>query len=159
MSRVGGFLSRYAGFICKLVSAVAVVAVLVGYSSWASATSAADEAVREQMAEAQRADTSQRGPYATDGTFTGTGQGYGGAVSVNVVIANGYIESVEVTDHAGETEPYFSMASTLTDEVVTAQTTSVDTVSGATMSSAGILNATTDALQQSMAGSGSSGGE
>lgn len=157
MSRLGAFLARNSGFLCKLVSAVAVVAVLVGYSSWASATSAADAAVREQMEEAeraQRADTSQRGPYTTDGTFTGTAQGYGGPIGVSVVIANGYIDSVEVTEHAGETEPYYSMASALTDSVVSAQTTSVDTVSGATMSSAGILNATTSALQQSLAGEG-----
>lgn len=153
MGRILRGLARNAGFICKLMSAAGVAAVLVFYTQWASAAVAADAAVREQMAEAQRADTSQRGPYATDGTFVGTGTGYGGTVTVSVEIENGYIASVEVTEHAGETEPYYSQAATLTQTILAEQTTSVDTVSGATMSSAGILNATTDALRQSINGS------
>lgn len=152
------FLSRYAGFIVKAVSLALVVGLVVEYSSWASVTAAADAAVREQMAEAQRADTSQRGPYATDGTFTGTAQGYGGSITCSVDIENGYITSVTVLDHAGETEPYYSMAASQVQSIVDEQTTAIDTVSGATLSSAGILNATTQALNLSITGSGSTGG-
>lgn len=152
-------LTRNLGFIFKAVSAVLVVALVMEYSTWAQATSAADAAVKEQMAEAQRADTSQRGPYATDGTFTGTAQGYGGPITCTVTVENGYITNVAVVDHPGETEPYYSMAAALEQTVVDEQTTAVDTVSGATLTSAGILNATTQALNISINGSGSGGGE
>lgn len=152
-------LTRNLGFIFKAVSAVLVVALVMEYSTWAQATSDADAAVKEQMAEAQRADTSQRGPYATDGTFTGTAQGYGGPITCTATVENGYITNVAVVDHSGETEPYYSMAAALEQTVVDEQTTAVDTVSGATLTSAGILNATTQALNISISGSGSGGGE
>lgn len=151
--------TRNLGFICKVVSAVLVVMLLMEYTTWAQATTAADAAAKAQIAEAQRADTSQRGPYATDGTFTGTAQGYGGLVTCSVEIENGYITSVTVLDHPGETEPYYSMAASLIQTIVDEQTTSVDTVSGATLTSAGILNATTQALNVSISGSGSGSGE
>ena len=93
-----------------------------------------------------------RGAYDTDGTFEGSAQGYGGTVTCRVTIENGYIESVEVTDHAGETPAYFAQAEGLTQTICDAQGTNVDTVSGATFSSAGILNAVNAALEQSNAG-------
>lgn len=158
---MSSFLARNAGFLAKLLSCAFVAGLLVWYGSWASEAAAADAAVEEQMREAEaaaRADTSQRGPYSSDGTFEGTAQGYGGPVSVAVTIENGYVTQVEVTSHDGETEPYYSMAAVLADDVVDEQTTAIDTVSGATLTSAGILNATTAALQESMA-SGTSGGE
>ena len=141
----------------KLISAVCVVAAVCAYASWAANAASADEAVRAQMKadeEAARATSSERGPYATDGVFTGTAQGYGGAVTTQVTVENGYITAVEVVEHSGETEAYFSQAEPLTEAVVEAQTTAVDTVSGATFSSAGILNGATEALQQSNADQG-----
>lgn len=141
----------------KLISAVCVVAAVCAYASWAANAASADEAVRAQMRadeEAARATSSERGPYATDGVFTGTAQGYGGPVTTQVTVENGYITAVEVVEHSGETEAYFSQAEPLTEAVVEAQTTAVDTVSGATFSSAGILNGATEALQQSNAGQG-----
>ena len=141
----------------KLISAVCVVAAVCAYASWAANAASADEAVRAQMRadeEAARATSSERGPYATDGVFTGTAQGYGGPVTTQVTVENGYITAVEVVEHSGETEAYFSQAEPLTEAVVEAQTTAVDAVSGATFSSAGILNGATEALQQSNAGQG-----
>lgn len=141
----------------KLINALAVALAVAAYASWANAAALADDAVRAQMKadeETARAASSERGPYATDGVFTGTAQGYGGAVTTQVTVENGYITAVEVVDHSGETEAYFSQAEPLTGAVVDAQTTAVDTVSGATFSSAGILNSASAALQQSAAGQG-----
>lgn len=149
--------SRRRVWISKLIGAVAVVAAVVCYGTWAEGAAAADDAVRTQMKadqEAARATSAERGPYATDGMFTGSAQGYGGTVTTRVTVENGYITAVEVIDHSGETEAYFSQAEPLTDAVVEAQTTAVDTVSGATFSSAGILNGATEALRQSGAGQG-----
>ena len=143
---------RNRGFIVKAVSTACVAAVLCWYSGWAAQTAAADAATQEKIDAAQR--STQRGPYATDGTFTGSAQGYGGTVTSEVVIKNGYIESARLVDGSSETAAYLSQAKRLYDDVVSAQSTSVDTVSGATFSSAGILNGLTQALSASNAGGG-----
>lgn len=153
---MSNIVTRNRNFIYKLVSAAVVGAVLVTYSQWATAAAASDDAVRQQMAAAERSGD-ERGPYATDGTFTGSAQGYGGTITSEVVIEDGYIVSVTVLDHSGETDAYYSQAAGLVDKIVEAQSTGVDTVSGATFSSAGILNGVTAALQQSNAGA--QGGE
>lgn len=138
-------------FIVKLVNLLVVAVLVVCYAQWAQATSAADAAVLEQN---QAAGRSGQGPYATDGTFTGEAQGYGGTITVQVTVESGYIQSVEVVSAPGEDSAYLSRATSLISNIVSEQTPSVDTVSGATYSSRGIINATTEALQKSMAGEG-----
>jgi len=147
-----GILSDNRNFLIKCVNAVAVAGALIGYNVWATNAAAADAAVTARMeadAQAARAASDARGPYATDGAFTGSAQGYGGTVTTQVVIENGYISSVEVIDHAGETEAYFSQAEGLAEKIVSAQGTNVDAVSGATFSSAGIINGVNEALTAS----------
>ncbi len=68
-----------------------------------------------------------------DGTYTGTGVGYNGAVVVNVVIAGDGIAQVYVTSHA-EDEPYMSQAMAVCGRIVAGQTPEVATISGATVS-------------------------
>ncbi len=151
-SKQAGLLSRNRNFLIKFLNAAVVVSVVLTYNTWAMNAAAADAAVTAQMeadAQAARAASDARGPYATDGTFTGSAQGYGGTVTTQVVIENGYIASVEVIDHAGETEAYFSQAEGLTEKIVSAQGTNVDAVSGATFSSAGIINGVNEALNAS----------
>ena len=48
--------------------------------------------------------------------------------------------------HQGEDSAYLSQAESVIDSILSAQSTDVDTVSGATFSSTGILNAVDDAL-------------
>lgn len=86
-----------------------------------------------------------------DGSYTGSAQGFGGMITVSVTIRDGRIAAVQVTSAPGETEPYFSKAKTVTGRIVSAGTPNVDTVSGATFSSAGILNATKQALKKAAA--------
>lgn len=145
-------LARNRNFILKAVNACAIGAIVVSFNSWATQTQAAEAQAKEQAQ--QEARSGERGPYATDGTFTGTAQGYGGPITSQVTIENGYIAKVEIVDHAGETPAYYAQAERLTQDIVDAQTTTVDTVSGATFSSAGILNSTTQALEASNAGEG-----
>lgn len=143
---------RNRNFILKAVNVCAIGAIVMSFNSWATQTQAAETHAKEQAQEQAR--SGERGPYATDGTLTGTAQGYGGPITSQVTIKNGYIAKVEIVDHAGETPAYYSQAERLTQDIVDAQTTAVDTVSGATFSSAGILNSTTQALEASNAGAG-----
>ena len=86
-------------------------------------------------------------PYK-DGVYNGTGFGYGGDISVSVVIQNKTIKAILITDAKDEDETFFNRAKVVADNVVTAQSTNVDTVSGATYSSNGILEAIKNALAE-----------
>lgn len=83
-----------------------------------------------------------------DGTFEGTGEGYKGDVTVSVTISEHKIKSVNIVKNSDDKE-YFSKASALCDSIVKMQSTDIDTVSGATYSSYGILDAVSDALSKS----------
>jgi len=81
-----------------------------------------------------------------DGVYTGSSNGYGGEITVQVTVENGQIIDIGILSAPGETDPYFSLAQSLLDTVKRAQTWDVDTVSGATYSSRGILGAVRNAL-------------
>ena len=137
-------------FTFKAINVGVVVGLLVWFCSWAAQTQQADAAVQKQIQEAERA--ANRGPYVTDGAFLGTAQGYGGPITVRVTIENGYIEQLEIVNAENEDAPYLDQTRRLLADVVNANTSAVDVVSGATFTSAGILNGATEALQKSNAG-------
>lgn len=89
-----------------------------------------------------------------DGTYYGTGTGFGGQLTVKVDISGGKIVSIQITQH-NDGSSYIQKASGLISNIIAAQSTNVDTVSGATYSSAGIIQAVRNALSQAAAdGSG-----
>ena len=81
-----------------------------------------------------------------DGTYTGEAQGYGGTIQVEVTLASDEITSINVVSAPGEDSAYLSQGEGVIDSILSAQSTDVDTISGATFSSTGILNAVDDAL-------------
>lgn len=85
-----------------------------------------------------------------DGTYIGTGTGYRPNLKLSVTIKNGKITDIEVYS-SNETQNFFSKAwTTVKNKIISSQSTNVDTVSGATKSSNGIIAAVNDALQQAM---------
>ena len=81
-----------------------------------------------------------------DGTYTGAANGYHGLVTVQVTITDGKIAAVNVLSHS-DTDSYFFKAKKLIKKIIKNQTPDVDTISGATLSSNGIINAVKKALQ------------
>ena len=144
------YLVRKRNFITKTANVAVVGALIAGFSLWAADSNAADAMVQKQIQEAERA--ANRGPYATDGVFTGTAQGYGGPVTTQVAVKGGYIDEVQVVDAPNEDGPYLEQAVKLIDDMLVKQTPNVDTVSGATFSSAGIINGAVQALEVSNSG-------
>lgn len=144
------YLVRKRNFITKIVNLAVVGALIAGFSLWAADANTADAMVQKQIQEAERA--ANRGPYATDGVFTGTAQGYGGPVTTQVTVKDGYIDDVQVVDAPNEDGPYLEQAVKLIDDMLVKQTPNVDTVSGATFSSAGIINGAVQALETSNSG-------
>lgn len=81
----------------------------------------------------------------TDGVYTGTGTGYRGDTTVQVTVKGGAITDVEVLSYRDDRN-FFERAKGVIDSILSRQTVEVDTVSGATWSSRGILSAVADAL-------------
>lgn len=82
-----------------------------------------------------------------DGTYYGTGKGFAGTMKVKVDISGGKIASISIVS-TKDGDSYVKSASSLLDTIVEKQSTNVDTVSGATFSSRGIIAAVRSALSQ-----------
>lgn len=90
-----------------------------------------------------------------DGTYTGSGKGFGGTISVKVTVKDGKISAIDVTSASGETAFYFSKAKGIIPKMISGQTTNVDAASGATYSSNGIITAVRNALSKAETGKSS----
>lgn len=82
-----------------------------------------------------------------DGTYYGAGKGFAGTMKVKVDISGGKIASISIVS-TKDGDSYVKSASSLLDTIVEKQSTNVDTVSGATFSSRGIIAAVRSALSQ-----------
>ncbi len=80
-----------------------------------------------------------------NGTFTGSGSGYNGNITVSVSIQNDVITGISVVSHS-EDELFWADAQAIIGSIMSAQSTNVNTVSGATYSSSGIKQAVAAAL-------------
>ena len=86
-----------------------------------------------------------QGKY-TDGTYEGSGQGYRGTTTVSVKVSNGNISSITIESQKDDDQFFNKAKSTIINEIISSQSTDVQTVSGATMSSNGIIDAVANAL-------------
>ena len=111
---------------------------------------AKENAVKEDAGEADSTDAEEESDDSEnvykDGTYTGSAQGFGGAITVQVTLASDEITDIQVTSAPGEDSAYLSQGEGVISSIISAQSTDVDTVSGATFSSTGIINAVVDAL-------------
>lgn len=83
-----------------------------------------------------------------DGTYQGSGTGFGGMITVQVTVSGGKITAVDILSASGETGSYFASAQGVVSKVLSSQSPNVDAVSGATYSSNGIIQAVQNALSQ-----------
>ena len=86
-----------------------------------------------------------------DGTYEGTGTGFKNATTkIAVTVKGDKIVKLETSSH-GDTPGYYKNAQVILDKMVEKNSTEVDTVSGATYSSKGIIQAVEDGLSQAKA--------
>ncbi len=158
-------------FIIKIIDIVAIIALLITYNCVIhrrEKAEAADKAAYESQLAAMTTvatthdtiNTENNTENATtqttvveiqqytDGTYEGVGSGYGGDVIVSVTLEKDIIIAIDIIEAKGEDSAYFDAAVGLIDDIITTNSTDVDTVSGATFSSRGILDAVNDALSQ-----------
>ena len=111
-----------------------------------------DKAVRITALFEQKAVTPTTGSYK-DGTYTGSAQGRNGKVSVTVTVENGNISSIDVTEQK-ESKDYWQKAIAIIEKLLgrgnDSAVAGVDTVTGATLSSAAIKKAVQNALKNAV---------
>lgn len=81
-----------------------------------------------------------------DNEFVGTANGKMGPITVKVTVDNDTITAIEVLEHS-ETSGYYERGLEVVDAIIAANSTDVDTISSATYTSKGIIDAVNDALK------------
>ena len=81
-----------------------------------------------------------------NGIYTGTGEGYRGKVTVTVKVADGKITELVLDDYADDKSYMERAKNRIFQEMISRQNTDVDTVSGATYSSNGLIEAVNKVL-------------
>lgn len=137
-------------FWIRVVSLIAVVGILVEYNSVLDAREKNEEIakLKAQVTETQSAESDDSN--YKDGTYQGEAEGFGGTVAVEVTVEKGKITAVEIVSAQKEDGAYLSMAKDIIPKIIEAQSTDVDTISGATFSSTGIKNASQEALEKAV---------
>ena len=124
----------------KWINLILILAVLGGYHRYAGVH-------QEKMTEASKASKSNESAWK-DGSYEGSGNGFGGQIRVRVTVADGEITDVKILSAKKETKEYLNMAKKLLTDIREAQSPEVDVVSGATYSSNGIKEAVRKALEE-----------
>ena len=147
---------KHPTFFVKLLSLLLLIGLFCGYQQVALQRAAA-VAEREQeiaLAEAHNRAVQQKMNAVSarfiPGTYEGEAQGFGGIIKVSVTVDENEITEIKVLSSAGEDAAYFSQAETLNAKILQKQSTDLDAVTGATLSSIGLLDAVDAALEQAV---------
>jgi len=84
-----------------------------------------------------------------DGIFQGEGIGYKGSITMEVEVESGEITRVEVISHRDDRKWFDRANRMIPKSIIDAQSADVDTVSGATYTSLGMIEGTEEALSKS----------
>ncbi|MBA5850813.1 4Fe-4S binding protein [Clostridium sp. cel8] len=127
--------------------AIAIFAVMYGLSTFIQPTiNQSESANTNKIVSNSNLEKSQDTKYK-DGTYMGEGTGFrGGTTEVSVTIDNGKITNIETVSTEDTPRFYQYVENTIPNEIISNQSTSVDTVSGATYSSNGLIEAVKNAL-------------
>ena len=139
---ISGAMALYMGMGIsnKVPSAAAPEPVINSVHVSEGSESNAQDAQAEETFDPEQADGYQ------DGVYTGSAMGMNAEIEVVVTIENGQIMDIEIVSHRDD-EEYFVDALSVIDDILSANSTDVDTVTGATYSSGGILDAVAKALE------------
>lgn len=146
---------KHGNFIMKLVSLLLVLGAVWQYQAVAlsraavveenAAAVAAAEEYNDQILREASGGTEEDSGYA-DGSYEGEGSGFGGKITVSVTVKEGVITEIDVLSASGEDPAYYTLAESVLEDILETQSTQVDTVSGATYSSGGLIEAVQNAL-------------
>ena len=131
----------------RIVNVAAILVIIFGYNMVTEAREKDDEIAKlSAQIQSEEAGGDTAGSYK-DGSYEGTSTGFGGDITVKVTVDGGKITAVDIVSAEKEDGAYLTMAEDIIPKIIDAQTSEVDTISGATFSSTGIKNATAQALE------------
>ncbi len=143
IKETGKKLKPFAPVLSVALVAACVTGSLSGYQAPVYAA--------QEVSEKAKDDSGENGKKAAgsfdleDGVYRGTGTGFAGDITVSVTVKEKQIISIDIISSSDD-EAFFTRAKTVIDKIIEGQTLDVDTVSGATFSSRGIINAVKNAL-------------
>lgn len=140
---------RHQDFWARMMSLAVAVAAVGFYQAHALQWQQEMESNQQEIADihAQNSAAESGTVSYQDGVYIGEGDGFGGTVTAQVTVTDGKIAYIEITEASGEDAAYLDKAKQIIDNIITAQTPEVDTISGATFSSTGIKTAVQQALE------------
>lgn len=147
---------KYRDFILRAVNLVLIFGVLWQYQNTAllraDAVAQRQKEIKEVEAwntsvlQAQQEAEEEKPTGPKDGTYEGSAYGFGDLITVSVTLKDGKMTDISVLRADGEDKPYYKQAASVLNEMLNAQSTEVDTVSGATLTADGLIDAVADAL-------------
>ena len=150
---------KYRNLILRTVNLVLILGVLWQYQNTALLRAAAVAQRQQEIKEAEAWNTSvlqaqqaaqkaeeEKPTGPKDGTYEGSAYGFGDLITVSVTFKDGKMTDISVLSADGEDKPYYKQAVSVLNEMLEAQSTEVDTVSGATLTADGLIDAVADAL-------------
>ena len=156
------WIKTHPNFLAKLLALIIILAALAVYQNtaagWAAeqaeneAAIAEVEAYNAEILAAQEAEAEADADASAwiDGTYSGSGDGFGGEIEVSVTIEDDVIVDITIVSADGEDDSYLETALDIVEDILSAQSTDVDTITGATFSSTGIRTAVEEALSQAV---------
>lgn len=148
-------MKQHLNFALRLVNLLLILTLLWQYQQVATARAATVAERQSEIAEVEAYNTSvlqamqqqeEEVGGLRDGTYEGSGLGFGDTITVSVTIKDGKMTDIAVLYADGEDRPYYNQALTMLDEMLSTQSAEVDTVSGATLTAEGLRDAVADAL-------------
>lgn len=97
---------------------------------------------------ANTAQTTSTNEALKDGTYEGTGTGFRGNTTVSVTVSAGIITDIKIISTNDDSQYIHKAFRQIRSDIITTQTPNVDTVSGATYSSNGVIEAVSNALAE-----------
>ena len=147
---------KYRDFILRAVNLVLIFGVLWQYQNTAllraDAVAQRQREIKEVEAwntsvlQAQQEAEEEKPTGPKNGTYEGSAYGFGDLITVSVTLKDGKMTDISVLRADGEDKPYYKQAVSVLNEMLNAQSTEVDTVSGATQTADGLIDAVADAL-------------
>ena len=140
LKETGKKLKPFAPVLSVAVVASCVAGTLSGYQPPVYAAQEQTNSVKEETTKSEEQEQAVKGSFdLTDGVYKGTGTGYAGDITVAVQIKDRQITAIDILSSSDDAA-FFKRAQAVIDKIIEGQTLEVDTVSGATYSSRGIIS-------------------
>ncbi|MEG0156580.1 MAG: FMN-binding protein [Anaerovoracaceae bacterium] len=131
-----------------MLSRVICFAIILTALAYFNVKAGQYEEIREKNSETiNRTKVQSVGNYK-DGTYQGTGIGYGGPVTAELQVEKGHIKEMKIISAEKEDAAYYNMAIAVAERIVASDSPQVEAISGATFTSNGIKKAAEDALSK-----------